>query len=73
MDDCDWAFRSARAIPGDMSLPRQGASAARRDDAQEEPSAARSGRFRVRIDKLGRIVPEVQPVATEDEDNTEPR
>ena len=51
-----------------MSLPRNADSAARRVDDQDDASAARSGRFKVRIDAFGRIVPEVQPVAGEDED-----
>jgi hypothetical protein len=49
-----------------MSLPRNADSAARRVDDQDDASAARSGRFKVRIDAFGRIVPEVQPVAGEE-------
>lgn len=49
-----------------MSLSRNADSAARRVDDQDDASAARSGRFKVRIDAFGRIIPEVQPVAAED-------
>jgi hypothetical protein len=52
-----------------MSLPRNAYSAARRVDDQDDASAARSGRFKVKIDAFGRIVPEVQPVAGEDEED----
>jgi hypothetical protein len=58
-----------------MSLPRNADSAARRVDDQDDASAARSGRFKVKIDAFGRIVPEVLPVTGEDEEDpkAEPR
>lgn len=56
-----------------MSLPRNAESAARRDEDHEDAAAARSGRFRVRIDAFGRIVPQVQPAPEEaEQDRTDP-
>lgn len=42
----------------------------RRDDENNDV-AARSGRFKVRIDAFGRIIPQVLPVEGDEEDKAE--
>jgi hypothetical protein len=54
-----------RATPTDMTLPKDesGSHAA-------EPRAGQSARFRIKFDRMGRLVPEIEAI---DEDDAEPR
>jgi hypothetical protein len=57
-------------MPSRMTSPQRAPQPEpqRRDDGDDgEDLAARSGRFRVRIDAFGRLVPEVHPVDGDDE------
>jgi len=47
-----------------MSMPKTGdASAA----PAREPTAGQSARFRIRLDRLGRVIPEIERVDDDDE------
>jgi hypothetical protein len=66
--DPGWALSRHGAIPSGMTSPQRAqAPESNRPDGDANDVAARSGRFKVRIDAFGRIIPEVLPVDGEDE------
>jgi hypothetical protein len=50
-----------------MPASKLGPAAEDRSSEAREPTAGQSARFRIRLDRLGRVIPEIEIVADDDE------